>query len=119
MEMKITMTVTNEDQQAREDGQPPSNADKPNGEMPNGNRPQNGEPGNFKLTGEEKTVTINDSTIVTIKSSEGDLSGTLSDLKTGDIITVEMSGETATSITVMQMGMGGMRGISRQDGTPS
>ena len=55
---------------------------------------------NVTLTGEEVTITISDSTVITVNG----VTATISDLKVDDVVTVSMDGDTVVSITV---GMGG------------
>lgn len=85
-----------------DDGNAPDSGEAPSG-MPSGSGP-----GGMTLTEEEQTITVSDSTVITIASSDGSATGSLSDLKTGDMVTVTVSGGTVTGISVMQMGnMGG------------
>jgi hypothetical protein len=85
------------------------------GEQPSGEAPsmpsggQGGQRGGVELTGEEQTITISDNTAITIQSRDGSTEGTLSDIEAGDILSVTMSGNSVTAITIMQMG-GGMAG---------
>lgn len=67
-------------------GQPP--------EMPSGDGTTSG----FTLTGEEKTVVIPDSAVITIESDTS--TGSVSDIAVGDILTVTLSGDTVTAVTV-------------------
>ncbi len=97
----------------------------------------------FTTSGEEMTITITDSTVITLAawrgmngapgspedSSSADAAntdkqqtptaGSLSDLKVGDIISVTLSGDTATAITVEPSG--GMSGLggNRNGGSDS
>ncbi len=85
------------------------------GEQPSGEVPsmpsggQGGQRGGVELTGEEQTITISDNTAITIQSRDGSTEGALSDIEVGDILSVTMSGNSVTAITIMQLG-GGMAG---------
>lgn len=54
-------------------------------------------PGSSSSTGETKEIKVASDTVITLKSGE---SGVLSDIKVGNILTVQMSGDTVKSITV-------------------
>ncbi|MBN2026105.1 MAG: hypothetical protein JW854_05035 [Actinobacteria bacterium] len=95
--------------------QPPSGEE---GEMPEppegmgeeGSMPPGGAmgPGGLTLTGEESTITVSDSTVITIEEMGETTGGSLSDIDVGDILSVTLDGGTATTVTVMQGGGGGM-----------
>ncbi len=92
--------------------------------MPNGGDMQPGDgglngggPGNmngggsfgFTANGETQTITITSETVITIKSSDTEATGTISDIAVDDILTVTLSGTTVTEIIVSQFS-GGMSG---------
>lgn len=54
-------------------------------------------PGSSSSTGGTKEIKVASDTVITLKSGKP---GVLSDIKTGDILTVQMSGDTVKSITV-------------------
>jgi hypothetical protein len=64
------------------------------------NQPMDGGPGS-ESTGETMTVTVGTDTVITVKSSGGDKTGSVSDIAVGDSIAVTLLGEKATAITVM------------------
>jgi hypothetical protein len=61
-------------------------------------------PGGLTLKGETKTITISDSTYFTIDNMGKNSSGTISDIKVGCILTVKMSGNAVSSVSVRQAG---------------
>ncbi len=77
---------------------PPEMPEDGQGEAPQG-MPQGGQ-GQITLNGETKDITIDDSVTITVNG----VNATKDDLKVNDIINIEMSGETITSISV---GFGG------------
>lgn len=94
------------------------------GEAPaDGTAPTDGErPSMLDLTGEELTITITDSTAITINSMNSTTDGTIDDIKEGDIITVTLAedGKTATAITVQSFGRGDGQGQGKpQDSAQS
>ena len=101
-----------------------STGDAPSGDAPTGEAPsgdstemmtgENGEAPGLNLTGEEKTITISDSTTITIVDKDSSTDGSIEDLAEGDMITVKMDGDTVVSIEVR----GGMPdGAAPTDGT--
>ena len=54
------------------------------------------------LTGETATVTVDDATVITLKGVDGaaDTTGTLADITVGSVVTVELTDNTAATITV-------------------
>jgi hypothetical protein len=96
--------------------------------------------GTFAESGEEKTITVTDDTVITLAAMGGRgggreetseqsgsvtsdtiKTGALSDLAVGDIIAVTLSGETATAISVMPSGgqgggPGGQQGGNDRNG---
>ncbi len=85
-------------------GNPPNGGmSKGDGNAPNGTPPFDGNaPG---ITGEEQTITVSDGTVITVQDGKDSKTGSLTDLKTGDIVTVVMKDGKVTGITVMQLGM--------------
>lgn len=73
------------------------------GTPPSGN---GGGPGGLTLTGEEKTITIDDSTTITKDSMGQSSEATIDDITDGSILTVVMDGETVVSITISDFGGG-------------
>ena len=65
--------------------------------------------GGFTLSGEEMTITVDDATVITISGMAEDTKGSISDISEGDILTVTISGDTVTAITIGSAG-GGMGG---------
>ena len=59
-------------------------------------------PGGIDLTGEELTITVTDSTVVTLQGMGERTEGLLADIEVGSILSVTMSGDTVTAIAVMQ-----------------
>lgn len=82
-------------------GTPPSGES--GGTPPSGN---GGSPGGLTLTGEEKTITIDDSTTITKDSMGQSSEATIDDITDGSILTVVMDGETVVSITISDFGGG-------------
>lgn len=82
-------------------GTPPSGES--GGTPPSGN---GGGPGGLTLTGEEKTITIDDSTTITKDSMGQSSEATIDDITDGSILTVVMDGETVVSITISDFGGG-------------
>lgn len=54
------------------------------------------------LTGESTTVTVDDSTVITLKGADGaaDTTGTMADIAVGELVTITLKDNTATAITV-------------------
>lgn len=77
----------------------------------------NGLPGGLTLTGEEMTITVEESTKIQIDNMGEKKAGSISDILEGSILTLEMDGETVTSITVINMGNGPER--EKESGTPT
>lgn len=59
--------------------------------------------GGLNLTGEEQTITVDDSTVITVNNGGESTEGTVSDLTAEDIVTVVLKGDKVVSITA---GMG-------------
>ena len=104
-------------------GQPSGDASgtKPetSGEVPSGDASGmngGGMGGGLTLTGEEQTITVSDSTVITIEGTDEDTTGSVSDLAVDDIISVTMSGDTVTAITVRNVGGGNMGAPSGENG---
>lgn len=92
----------------------PTGSDNANApEVPTGSddaNKKNGErPSMIDLTGETQTITVGDSTKISIRSMNESKDGTLSDLQVGDTISFELSDDnkTATSITSQSFSGGG------------
>ena len=68
--------------------------------------PQEPPSNEIELTGEEKTITVDDDTEV-LRISGGMEEAPIEDLQEGDIISVEMDGSQVVSIKIQSMGMGG------------
>ncbi len=113
---------------ANEDSQAVPN--RPQGDAPSGDWPRSdgnaqGPPtGNWSrgdgnapgmtFTGEEQTITVTDSAVITVRSGNGNEMGSVDDLKSGDIITVQFDDSgTVQSIAVMRM----TGGFPEQDGS--
>jgi len=90
-------------------GQPP---EMPSGEMPSGELPQGG----LQTTGEEKTVTVSESTVITIRSFKESSEGSLSDIAVGNIVSITMDGDTVKEIAVMRMDRGGAPSQNEESG---
>lgn len=129
-----TASATAGDNDASGRSQPPSGNNSSAGSV----QPSGGGPGGgmgFTASGEEMTITITNSTVITLAAWRGmngapgspednsstdaattdeqqtPTAGSLSDLKVGNIISVTLSGDTATAITVEPSGgMGGPGG---------
>lgn len=83
----------------------PDNSGQPGGAPPSGGQPGGGAlPGFIELSGEEMTITVSDITAITVQGMGESTEGALSDIEVGDILSVTMSGDTVTAITVMQGG---------------
>ena len=54
------------------------------------------------LTGESKTVTLTDSTTITIQSRDESKTGTVSDLQVGDTISFDLASD-GTTVTALKM----------------
>jgi hypothetical protein len=106
------------------EGEAPEEGEKPEGEAPEGGTGER--PSMLDLTGEEKTITITDNTVITKMSmgkpgeqaedSKEETTETisLSDIATGDTVSVVLDADgNATSIMVQSMG-GGMGGSPSQ-----
>ncbi|MCB6203598.1 hypothetical protein [Extibacter muris] len=109
------------------DGGSISGGEAPEGEAPDGEAPDGGDmpqdgPGGITLTGEEQTIITDKDTMVEKTSLKGAEPGnedadekdadaqadtkeaSLDDLKEGDVVSVEVQGEKAASITIQYMG---------------
>ena len=84
------------------------------GEMPSGGIPSfeagemqgdnnSGVPG-IELTGEKMTITVTDDTVITVQGMGANTEGSLSDIEVSSILSVTMSGDAVTAITVMPSG---------------
>lgn len=95
-------------------GTPPSGDN--GGTPPSGN---GGGPGGLTLTGEEKTITIDDSTAITKDSMGQSSEASIDDITEGSVLTLVMDGETVVSITISDFGggNGGGPGGSMNGGT--
>ena len=95
-------------------GTPPSGDN--GGTPPSGN---GGGPGGLTLTGEEKSITIDESTTITKDSMGQSSDATIDDITDGTILTVIMDGETVVSVTISDFGggNGGGRGGKMNDVT--
>ena len=93
----------------------------PEGEIPEGSEPQGGMNPGIPLTGEEKTVTVDEDTeyqktggnmggsqgeAQESKDRQEDQEASLDDLEEGDIVTVVLKGDQASSIAIQTMGKG-------------
>ena len=93
----------------------------PEGEIPEGSEPQGGMNPGITLTGEEKTITVDEDTeyqktggnmggpqgeAQEIKDRQEDQEASLDDLEEGDIVTVVLKGDQASSIAIQTMGKG-------------
>lgn len=85
--------------------------------MPEGGN--GGGPGGINTTGEEQTITVSEETVYTIDEMGESREASLEDIEEGSLLRVEMDGDTAVSITIMNMNMeqggpgnGGMSGSS-------
>ena len=93
----------------------------PEGEIPEGSEPQGGMNPGITLTGEEKTITVDEDTeyqktggnmggpqgeAQEIKDRQEDQEASLADLEEGDIVTVVLKGDQASSIAIQTMGKG-------------
>ena len=82
-------------------GNPPTDS---NGQAPQGNAPDGGQGPSLTLTGESLTFTVNDATVITLRGGHDaqDTTGALSDIAVGSILTIVLSDNVATSISVQQ-----------------
>ena len=93
----------------------------PEGEIPEGSEPQGGMNPGITLTGEEKTITVDEDTeyqktggnmggpqgeAQEIKDRQEDQEASLDDLEEGDIVTVVLKGDQASGIAIQTMGKG-------------
>lgn len=95
-------------------GTPPSGDN--GGTPPSGN---GGGPRGLTLTGEEKTITIDDSTAITKDSMGQSSEASIDDITEGSVLTLVMDGDTVVSITISDFGggNGGGPGGSMNGGT--
>ena len=70
-------------------------------------------PGGLTHTGESKTIIVSDSTVITIDNMGKSASGILSDITVGSILTVKMSGDTVTAVTIRQAMTGNINNASQ------
>lgn len=82
-------------------GTPPSGDN--GGTPPSGN---GGGPRGLTLTGEEKTITIDDSTTITKDSMGQSSEASIDDITEGSVLTLVMDGDTVVSITISDFGGG-------------
>ena len=77
---------------------PDGNGSAPNGEAPNGQKPEKDMLDEMTLTlsGDTRTITVNDETIITIDGEDA----TLDELQVGDTVSFFLDGETVTSLSV-------------------
>lgn len=62
----------------------------------------------FELSGEERTFTVTDSTVIVLGGMGEESEASLSDIAEGSLLMVELEGGAAVRVTIMQMGgMGG------------
>lgn len=115
-EESITIALAEQPEMGDRTGAPEGKEEMPEGseEMPStemGERPEmpegeedmpNGGGRNLTLTGEEQTLTVSDSTTITVNGE----TATIADLSVDDVINVTMDGDNAVSIS---SGMGGGR----------
>ncbi|MDO5520096.1 MAG: hypothetical protein Q4G58_06350 [bacterium] len=66
------------------------------------------------LTGETATISVSDSTKISIKSRTESTDGTISDLQVGDTISFELSDDNKTATTITSQSMGGKGGQGGQ-----
>lgn len=89
-------------------GTPPDmkEGDTPSSGEDGGTPPEGGKgmPGGLTLTGEEKTITVDDSVTIQLDTRGETAEGSLEDISEGSVLTVEMKGDTVVSITVTVMG---------------
>ena len=93
----------------------------PEGEIPEGSEPQGGMNPGITLTGKEKTITVDEDTeyqktggnmggsqgeAQESKDRQEDQEASLDDLEEGDIVTVVLKGDQASSIAIQTMGKG-------------
>lgn len=78
-----------------------------------------GKQGGLTLTGETQTITISDSTVITIDEMGQQTTGALSDITVGSILTVTMSGTTVTAVSVRQGGTAQGGGNQGTTATPT
>lgn len=103
----------------KQTGNPPTGS-APSGNKPDGNPPAGG-PGNgggnfktFTAGSESLTITINDSTSVTIEGKDNNVTGKASSIKVGDVLEVQLGeNHTATAVTVKNLSGGGFGGSSQ------
>ncbi|MFV0411761.1 MAG: hypothetical protein ACK5L3_00645 [Oscillospiraceae bacterium] len=83
-----------------------------------GQQGQGGARGGFTATGEETTISATGVSI-TLKGQDGESAGSISDIAVGEILQIEMDGDTVVSIVVQQSGgMPGGQGEGGQQGEP-
>ena len=81
-----------------------------------------GDTGGLTLTGETETITVSDSTVITLDEKGQSTAGDLSDIAVGSILSVTISDGTVTAITIRLMQTGGATGGDSPQGviaTPS
>lgn len=85
---------------------PPSDSDKMPKSSDDANSKKRERPSMLDLTGESKTVTLTDSTTITIQSRDESKTGTVSDLQVGDTISFDLAsdGTTVTALKMQSMG---------------
>lgn len=120
-EMGEAPTGEKPDKESVSDGEAPE-GEVPDGEAPGGGDMPQGGPGGINLTGEEQTITTDNDTKIEKTSPKGGEPGneegtkedadaqadtkeaSLDDLKEGDVVSVEIQGKKAASITIQNMG---------------
>ena len=103
-------------QQSSGSSAPGGESDQPPALPSDGQGGAGSQPGEGSLTGEEKTLSIPDSAVITIQSAEGSATAQLSDLSVGDLLTVTLQGDTVTTVVVRQGGgMGAPGGMGTDD----
>lgn len=74
-----------------------------------------GGPGGINLTGEEKTITIDDSTELLSRGKGESTAAALEDIATDSVLTVVMDGDTVKTITISGFGNGSRQGKNKND----
>lgn len=123
----ITLALGEMKEKPSNGGTPPEGMSEPSsGDMPepssdsmsdNQAPPDNngGIPGGINLTGEKKTITIDDSTELLSRGKGESTTATLEDITTDCVLTIVMDGDTVKTVTISGFGNGNRQGKNKND----
>lgn len=115
----ITLALGEMKEKPSNGGTPPEGMSEPSSDSMSDNQapPDNngGIPGGINLTGEEKTITIDDSTELLSRGKGESTAATLEDITTDCVLTIVMDGDTVKTVTISGFGNGNRQGKNKND----